>query len=92
MLRCAPSPSSVHQVATYATPRSPQLAGLLSPCHYPVSEPEWSAAHRGLCLYANRLLVPVAEQPVVQPMKSGKLLKPTFTPDVLQVCMRAKWP
>ncbi len=50
----------------------------------PVSEPDWSAAHRGLCLYANRLLAPVAEQPVVQPMKTGKLLKPTFAPDVLQ--------
>ena len=56
----------------------------------PVSEPEWSAAHRGLCLYANRLLAPVAEQAVVQPMKSGKLLKPTFAPDVLQVCLL--WP
>ena len=52
----------------------------------PVSEPDWSAAHRGLCLYANRLLAPVAEQPVVQPMKTGKLLKPAFAPELLQVC------
>ena len=31
----------------------------------PVAEPEWSGAHKGLCLYVARLLQPVWEESIV---------------------------
>ncbi|PRW05942.1 nuclear pore complex Nup155 isoform B [Chlorella sorokiniana] len=51
----------------------------------PVSEPEWSGAHHGLCLYASRVLQAVWDEQVVVPMRgSPQLLKCKLSQDALQ--------
>ncbi|MEW5305512.1 MAG: hypothetical protein WDW36_008046 [Sanguina aurantia] len=50
----------------------------------PNPEPNWSAAHKGLCVYVARLLQPVWENRVVG-VASGGLLVPRFTPETLLV-------
>jgi nuclear pore complex protein Nup155 len=37
----------------------------------PVAEPEWSGAHKGLCLYVARLLQPAWDELVVSPLRSS---------------------
>jgi nuclear pore complex protein Nup155 len=40
----------------------------------PVAEPEWSGAHKGLCLYVARLLQPAWDEQIVSPIKSSPAL------------------
>ena len=50
----------------------------------PVEEPEWSGAHKGLCLYVARLLQPAWDEQLVVPSKtSPDLLLGTVSTDVL---------
>lgn len=37
----------------------------------PVAEPEWSGAHKGLCLYVARLLQPIWDELIVEPLRSS---------------------
>ena len=36
-----------------------------------MAEPEWSGAHKGLCMYVARLLQPVWEEAVMVPMQGN---------------------
>lgn len=40
----------------------------------PVAEPEWSGAHKGLCLYVARLLQPAWDEQIVSPIRSSPAL------------------
>lgn len=40
----------------------------------PVAEPEWSGAHKGLCLYVARLLQPTWDELITAPMRSSRHL------------------
>lgn len=56
----------------------------------PVAEPEWSGAHRGVCLYASRLLAGVWDEPVVTPLRgSPALVRCRLPTEALQV---SGWP
>eukprot|EP00884_Botryococcus_braunii_P002912 jgi/Botrbrau1/12621/Bobra.0169s0148.1 len=37
----------------------------------PVAEPEWSGAHRGLCIYTSRVLEPAWEELITEPTRKG---------------------
>lgn len=50
----------------------------------PNPEPDWSAAHKGLCVYVARLLQPVWENRIVG-VANGGLLIPNFTAETLAV-------
>ena len=55
----------------------------------PVAEPSWSAAHRGLCLFASRLLHPVWEVALVRPVaKNSPVIAAVLDVVVLQVHAR----
>ena len=67
----------------------------------PVAEPDWSGAHRGLCLYVSRLLQPfLAQTPVAPPQPGDSNLTCQLSPEALQVwspiclvlCLRASIP
>ena len=52
----------------------------------PVAEPDWSGAHRGLCLYVSRLLQPfLAQTPVAPPKPGDSNLTCQLSPESLQV-------
>lgn len=51
-----------------------------------MAEPEWSAGHRGCCLFTSRLLHPFWDAPLVVAAKEGgHVLRPRFSGDTLQV-------
>ena len=51
----------------------------------PNPEPDWSSAHRGLCLYVSRLLQPVWDQRVASPKGKGGLLACRFSGESVEV-------
>ena len=52
----------------------------------PVAEPEWSASHKGVCLYAWRVLQAAWDAPVAAASRAApQLLKCKFSADALQV-------
>ena len=52
----------------------------------PVAEPDWSGAHRGLCLYVSRLLQPfLAKTPLGPPKPGDSNLTAHLSPESLQV-------
>jgi nuclear pore complex protein Nup155 len=61
-----------------------QLGGFDMGAVVPVAEPEWSGAHKGLCLYVARLLQPAWDETVVAPMRSTQdLLRCALPTDAL---------
>lgn len=54
-----------------------------------MAEPDWSGAHRGLCLYVSRLLQPfLAKMPVAPPKPGDSNLTCQLSPESLQVLLQ----
>ena len=53
----------------------------------PNPEPDWSSAHRGMCLYISRLLRPVWDQRVAAPKSKGGPLHCRFSDQAIEVCV-----